>query len=296
MPEAARAASAAPKAARLRAAQASAEKPRGSSRCGQPASSGRIRPSSSAATGGAAGTITASSGCSCPQPAGRLREDRGKTRDLAAARAGQQREQRLVGRDGELGAQRGGLGRRRLRLGGDRVADEVAGHPRRLHVGRLEREEREHMVDDLGHLRGAARPPGPDRRRDVVDDLQARPQPPGAAGDTEVEIRAVDGDERVRRGRRHRARGLADAPPEVRHPRQHLGEPHHRELLHREAAREPLPRHHRAADALERQAGAGEVAQAREERAAEEIAGRLARDDEETRAGHAGSHANGPSG
>ena len=58
----------------------------------------------------------------------------------------------------------------------------------------------------------------------------------------------------------------------------------------------PCRRHRRAADALERQAVAGELAQAGEERAAEEVAGRLARDEEEPRAGHAGSHANGPSG
>ena len=49
--------------------------------------------------------------------------------------------------------------------------------------------------------------------------------------------------------RRHGLGGLADAAEQVRQPRQHLGDAHHRQFLHREAARQALRRHCRPADA-----------------------------------------------
>ena len=45
-------------------------------------------------------------------------------------------------------------------------------------------------------------------------------------------------------------RGLADAAQQVRDPRQHLGEAHDRQLVHREAAGEALGLHRRPADAV----------------------------------------------
>ena len=99
------------------------------------------------------------------------------------------------------------------------------------------------------------------------------------------EVRAVDGDQRVRRRRRHRVAGLADAPEQVRQPRQHLGDAHHRELLHRKAAGEPLRRHRRAADALRAtRPSPTSCAQPGDQRAAEGVAGELARDQEEPHA------------
>ena len=52
-----------------------------------------------------------------------------------------------------------------------RMADIAAGRPAELpmHAG-LERQQRQHVVDVAAHRAGAARPPGPDRGRDVVDD------------------------------------------------------------------------------------------------------------------------------
>ena len=53
------------------------------------------------------------------------------------------------------------------------------------------------MVDVARHLAGAPGPPGPDRRRHVVDDRQIRPAPRDPLRHLVREIRAVDDDEHV---------------------------------------------------------------------------------------------------
>ena len=171
------------------------------------------------------------------------------------------------------------------RLGGHGVADEVAGHAGGFHVGRLEGEEREDVVDDPGHLPRAAGAPGPDRGGDVVDHPQVGAEPAGALRDAEREVGTVDGDERVGRHGGGGVAGLADAAEQVRQAREHLGQAHDRELLHGEAAHEALGGHGGAAHAFEGEAVAAELAEARDQRAAEEVARGLARDEEE--AGHA---------
>nr|WP_289095370.1 DUF1549 domain-containing protein [uncultured Halomonas sp.] len=64
--------------------------------------------------------------------------------------SGQQQQHRRIA-DPLRQAELRGLGLARLRLGRDRMADEIALHPVGLHQLRLEREERQHMVDHRRH-------------------------------------------------------------------------------------------------------------------------------------------------
>jgi hypothetical protein len=90
-------------------------------------------------------------------------------------------------------------------------------------------EQAQHLVDRAADLARTALAPGPDLGRNVLDRLQ----PPGAQalGDAEIEGGGIDADEDVRT-RRHEARheGATQAQ-QARQVRQHLGEPHDRELL-----------------------------------------------------------------
>ena len=68
----------------------------------------------------------------------------------------------------------------------ERMADEGGGRPAQpLHGGGLERQQRQHMIDIGAHGARAPRPPGPDRRADIVDDrdLRARARARGARRD-----------------------------------------------------------------------------------------------------------------
>ncbi len=65
-----------------------------------------------------------------------------------------------------------------------------------------------------------------------------------------------------------------------------LGDAHHRQFLHREAADEPLGRHCGAADALDDEGVAEKRAEAGDQGGAEGVAGELSRDEEEAD-GHA---------
>ena len=99
-----------------------------------------------------------------------------------------------------------------------RMADIAGGQTDPLEIGRLERQQGQQMVVPARHAAGAAGPPGPDHRRDVVNERQglafaAQPvrHPPAEAG-------AVDRHDGVgpqRRGspRRSRAPGAGSAAP-----------------------------------------------------------------------------------
>ena len=69
-----------------------------------------------------------------------------------------------------IGRRSPGAGRSAPHTLDQRVADIGAGRPAEAQVrGRLEGLERHHVVDIGSHRLGPPRPPGPDRRRDVVD-------------------------------------------------------------------------------------------------------------------------------
>ena len=76
---------------------------------------------------------------------------------------------------------------------------------------RLERQQRQHAIDIGAHRPRPARPPGPDRRADVVDHRQVRQRAADAARDAMGEVGAVDDDERVGARGDDRRRGATDA-------------------------------------------------------------------------------------
>ena len=189
-------------------------------------------------------------GFTVAQPRDGLFKARGKAADLALPRAGQAEEDRLIGTDGVGVAKGRRLICRPAPFGHDRMADEIAAHPGGFHIGRLEREQRKHMVHGPGHLRRAAGAPGPDGRRDVMGDELPRIGGADKARDAQAEIGAVDGDQRVGLQRGHGGGGLGDAALQLAVFRQDLNQPHDRKLLHREQALQPLGLHLRAADTV----------------------------------------------
>ena len=199
--------------------------------------------------------------------------------DLARARAGQAQHQRLIFTDHMGLAKCGGLLDCGPRLGHDRMTDEIATHAGGGHIGRLEGQKRQNVVNHLGHLRRPPRAPGPDRGRDIVDRAQIGPRRPGGTRHPQTEIRAVDGDQRVGGKVHDPRRRLGDAPLQVAVFRQDLHDAHDRKLFHREAALQPLGRHQRAADPVKLDRG-DEASEPRHQRRAELVARGLARDQE----------------
>src|ERR1051326_523105 len=76
----------------------------------------------------------------------------------------------------------------------------------------LERKDHQHLVHDLAYLIEPSFPPGPDLRADVVNDGYARSLQ--TFGETQVEIRKVDEQRSVRRGRFYTA---GDTPKNAIH-------------------------------------------------------------------------------
>ena len=104
------------------------------------------------------------------------------------------------------------LGRKSRQPLDQRMADIDAGRPAEpLMRRRLERQDREHVIDITAHGARPARPPCPDRGRDVIDDRDRRRRRAHAARDPVGEIRAVDDDESVGTRCDDGVRGLADA-------------------------------------------------------------------------------------
>ena len=126
---------------------------------------------------------------------------------------------RLPGRTSSTGgsarrrAASSALGRSSFNLLDQRMSDIAAGRPAEplVHL-RLERQQREHVIDIGAHGARPARPPRPDRRRDVVDDRDRRRAPAHAPCDPVGQVRAVDDDEHIRprrHDRRRRSRGYS---------------------------------------------------------------------------------------
>ena len=126
---------------------------------------------------------------------------------------------------------------------------------------RLERQQRQHAIDIGAHRPRPARPPGPDRRADVIDHRQVRQRAADAARDAVGEVRAVDDDERVGARCDDRRRGAADAVDERRQAPEHRQQPHHRDVGEREQALQSLGGHRIAADAEEIDVACGLLAE-----------------------------------
>ena len=110
-----------------------------------------------------------------------------------------------------------------------RMADEPHRHASLLVERLLEREDRQHPIDEPLHRLHAAGPPRPQLRADVIDHRHAEPL--DGAHQAEIEIRVVNHDQRVRLAS---PRGFGQEPQHAPRARQHgqgFGEPGHRQAM-----------------------------------------------------------------
>src|SRR3954465_1124514 len=159
------------------------------------------------------------------------------------------------------------------------MADIAAGRPVQPAIGlRLERQQRQHMIDIFQHRARPPGPPRPHRRRDIVDDRNPGILGANAFGDAMGEVRAVDDHKNIRRRFRHRNGGFLDQPEDLRQVPDDGGEPDDRELFDRKQRLQAFARHRAAADALELPPVAKPLAQHLHQIGAEAIAGLFRRD------------------
>ena len=189
----------------------------------------------------------------CTHPVKHAADHRGKTGHLAPARSRQGKNQRPPAP--KVCPERLCLGGTGAGGGHHRMPDKITGHPGGGHIGRLERQQGQHMIDHMRHLRSAAGAPGPDRGRDIMDGAQVRAGGAHDPGNAQHEIRAVDGDQRIRCRRQHIGGGLPDAALQMGVFRQHFGQAHDRKLFHRKQAVQPFGLHQRASDSPHLQIG-----------------------------------------
>ena len=84
--------------------------------------------------------------------------------------------------------------------------------------GRLERQDGQHAIDIVAHGARPPGPPGPDRRRNIIEDGDRRRAGAHAPRDPVGEIRAIDDDQRVRARGDDGVGSLANAPQNHRQP------------------------------------------------------------------------------
>ena len=111
----------------------------------------------------------------------------------------------------------------------------------RLVQSRLEREQAQHMVDGAADLVHAPGTPGPDRRTDELDRLDAAGLEPRL--ESEIEVGRIDADEGVGWIAQQ---SLGELVADARDPAvvaQHLGVAAHGELVARPPGSKPMRRH-----------------------------------------------------
>ena len=157
-----------------------------------------------------------------------------------------------------------------------RMADIQAGRTAKLQMARrLERQNGENLIDISAHGARTSGSPGPDRRRDVIDDRNLGRRAAHPAGDPMGEVRAVDDDERVGPRRDDGVRGLANAPQDQRQPPRNGAEPENRQLLDGKRALDAGRGHGPPANAGQRQRAAIPGAERANQCCAQRIAGFL---------------------
>ena len=161
------------------------------------------------------------------------------------------------------------------------VSDEGAFETLGLEIGRLERKQGEKTVDPARQLARPPRPPGPDRRRHIVDKRAVDPveTPPDAVG----ELGRIDGHDRVGRQTADGRSRLGHSAHDADRPRQHLDKPHDGEFLHREQALETLRGHRLAAHPRQSDPMARRLAQRHDQPPADLVPGRFPGDEEDRR-------------
>ncbi len=99
---------------------------------------------------------------------------------------------------------------------------------------RLEGQQSKHMIDVGAHAPGAAGPPCPNARTDVIDDGYRGAALADALGDRVGELGAIDDDDGIGLETDRRIDRVVDAADDTRQTRQDRQRPHHRHLGERE--------------------------------------------------------------
>ena len=146
------------------------------------------------------------------------------------------------------------------------------------HLG-LERQNRQHFVEQRPEFGGALRPPSPDAGGDVEQHRHPQSRPPNTLRHGFYEDLGVDEHDNVWALTDDGVRGLPDAPQQQRQPPQHVAPPHHRKVVHRKKAGQPLPRELRSANPEQCEVGA--TPEPLDQIRADAIARRLAGEDEQ---------------
>ena len=179
--------------------------------------------------------------------------------DGAAERLDQQRRisfLRLPGSTSSIGvpfmrrSASAALGRKLVNLLDQRMADIGAGRAAQLlvNVG-LEWQQRQHVIDIAAHGARPARPPRPDRRRDVIHDRDGAVLLADAAGDPMGEIRRVDDDHHIGPLIERSARRSGGCAQDHRQGLGDAGQADDGEIVDAKQRRQPFRRHLVAADA-----------------------------------------------
>ena len=114
---------------------------------------------------------------------------------------------------------------------------------------RLERQDRQHVVDVAVHGARPSRPPRPNRRRDVIEDGDFGSAATNLASDPVGKIRTVDNDERMRACFDDHVGGFPDVAQNRGQSPRYSGEADDRKFIDRKRAFNPGRSHRAAADA-----------------------------------------------
>ena len=159
----------------------------------------------------------------------------------------------------------------------DRVTGIGARRSAKARVGfRLERQQRQKMIDIGRHFPGAARTPGPNRRRYIINNRNIRPLAAKPLGDLMGEIGAVDNQQHMRVEGPRRSHRLIDAAHNQRQTLDYFAKAHDGDFGHREHRGQSLRQHVLAADAAQDQTVSQPLTQHRQQLAAQPVARVLA--------------------
>ena len=200
------------------------------------------------------------------------------TGDFARSASGQHQQDRrrrvAAGALGGVGPQiGGGLDQGVAHVGAGRAAQLL------MRV-RLEREQRQQVINVTAHRARAPRSPRPDGRRHVVDDRNIWRCGTHASCNPVGEVRAVDNHQHIGTLRHHRLRGFADSAQQHRQAREHGVESNNRKLIDRKQAFETLLGHVATADAGKLDGPSGRGSERLHQAGAEAVARFLARHQE----------------
>ena len=129
------------------------------------------------------------------------------------------------------------------------VTDEATGRLMLIVKGLFKRQEGQYQIGRRLDLMNTGLAPGPDRGADIVHRLDALTLEDELHPD--IEIRGIDADEEIRWIGDQFTDQLTPHREQARQARQHLDQPHHRQLFHLEQRLDPLLLHAWTGDADE---------------------------------------------